>query len=211
MRTSLFALLAGAALLTTVGCSPDQKSDTTTTTTTTAADTTVVTTTTAEADTTAFHPYADSLSRRVATDLALTDTALTRKLRRVYHIRAHRLAQARVQYVRDTSGYYRALRTLNDDADRALQSLLNDPARYKVYEQNRAAYYQGTPYTMTGGAADPGASSPVKEMKAEKDGDVKIKYADGAKVKVGDDGDVKIKHADGTKTKTGDDGHKAKK
>lgn len=204
LRQSLFTL-TGAALLALASCSPDNKAETTTVAEGT--DTTTVTTTTT-VDTTIYHTDADSLAWRIATDLALTDTAVSRKIRRVYHTRAHQLAVARLQYAQDTAGSYAAMRRFNDDSDRALKALV-DKDRYRVYEQNRAAYYQGTPYTMMEVA--PAKRGPaIEKMERKENGEVKIKYADGSKVKIGQDGDRKVKRADGVKIKSGDDGNKLK-
>lgn len=207
IRHSLLTL-TGAALLTLASCSPDKTTETTTVDTTAGGDTTVTTTTTT-VDTTTYHTYADSTARRIAADLALTDTVVSRKIRRVYHTRAHRLAVAKIQYAQDTAGYYAAMRRLNDDADRELQALV-DKDRYKVYRQNRAAYYQGTPYSMGETTTAKATGPAVEKVERKANGEVKIKYADGSKVKYDQDGDRKMKHADGTKVKVGDDGVKVK-
>jgi hypothetical protein len=208
MRHSLLMLLATATGLLTVACSPDAK--TTETTTTPVGDSTVVTTTTT-VDTARYWNNLDSLTRRITSDLSLTDTVAVRKVTTVYRTRARRLSAAERQYMADTTGRYAALRAANDEADRELRAALNDPDRYKVYEQNRAAYYQGTPYTVTVVEAAPAKRGPaVTKYEKDDDGSVKIKYANGAKVKIGADGDTKVKHANGTKVKNGDDGHKVK-
>ena len=209
MRSSslMFALLGVAGLLTTA-CSPDAK---TTETATTADGTTVTTTTTV--DTSQYWNAVPTLSDRIVADLKLDDTVLVRRVRTVYRTRAHRLTAAEVRYTADTTGRYAALRDANDQADRELKTTL-DAARYRAYEQNRAAYYEGTPYTMVVVKATPApAPSGPAEVSREvsKDGEVKIKYADGSKMKIGADGDTKVKHADGTKVKDGDDGYKVKK
>ena len=207
MRISLLLALFGAAGLFATACSPDAK----TTETATNPDGTTVTTTTT-VDTTRYWNDLDPLATRVATDLSLTDTVLVRKVRTVYRTRAHRLTAAEARYTTDTTGRYAALRAANDETDRELRATLNDPARYRTYEQNRASYYQGTPYTAVVVAETPPARRGPAEISREvsKDGEVKIKYADGSKMKIGQDGDTKVKHADGRKVKNGDDGHKVK-
>lgn len=209
MRHSLLILLAAATGLLTTACSQEAK--TTETTTSTDADSTTVTTTTTTVDTARYWNNLDSLTRRITTDLSLTDTAASRKVATVYRTRARRLSAAERQYMADTTGRYAALRAANDEADRELRAALNDPNRYKVYEQNRAAYYQGTPYTVTVVEATPAKRGPaVTKYEKDDDGSVKIKYANGTKVKIGADGDTKVKRADGTKVKDGDDGRKVK-
>ena len=207
MRSSILLALFGAAGLLTTACSSDPK---TTETATTADGSTVTTTTTV--DTTRYWNDLEPLSTRVATDLSLTDTAVVRRVRTVYRTRAHRLTAAEVRYATDTTGRYAALRAANDEADRELRAALNDPVRYRTYEENRAAYYQGTPYTATEVVTEARVRRGPAEVSREvsKDGEVKIKYADGSKVKIGQDGDTKIKHADGDKVKSGDDGYKVK-
>ncbi len=201
----VFVLCAAAGLLATA-CSPDAK---TTETATTADGSTVTTTTTI--DTTRYWNDVPSLSDRIAADLSLTDTVVVRKVRTVYRTRAHRLTAAEARYLTDTTGRYAALRAANDETDRELRAALNDPARYRAYEQNRAAYYEGTPYTTTEITVSPAPRGPAEiSREVGKDGEVKIKYADGSKVKIGQDGDTKVKHADGRKVKDGDDGHKVK-
>ncbi len=213
MRTSLFLALFGGLflglfvlVLLATACSPDTK---TTETATTADGSTVTTTTTV--DTTRYWNDLDPLTTRVATDLSLSDTAVVRRVRTVYRTRAHRLSAAETRYASDTTGRYAALRAANDEADRELRVALNDPARYRTYEQNRAAYYQGTPYTTGVVTESPARRGPAEvSREVSKDGEVKIKYADGSKMKIGQDGDTKLKNADGSKVKNGDDGHKVK-
>ncbi len=205
MRSSLVFALLGAAGLLATACSPDAK----TTETTTTADGTAVTTTTT-VDTTTYWNAVPTLSDRVVADLKLDDTVLVRRVRTVYRTRAHRLTAAEAQYTADTTGRYAAFRAANDAADRELQASL-DAARYRTYEQNRAAYYEGTPYTMVVVEKAPARRGPAEiSREVSKDGEVKIKYADGSKMKIGEDGDTKVKHADGHKVKDGDDGHKVK-
>ena len=205
MRSPLLLAFAAAAGLLTAACSNDAK----TTEVTENPDGTTVTTTTT-VDTARYWNDLPTLTDRVTSDLALADTVVVRKVRTAYRTRAHRLSAAEVQYAADTTGRYAALRAANDEADRELQAAL-DAARYRTYQQNRAAYYQGTPYSVVVVEATPAPSGPaVVKMEHEKDGDTKIKYADGSKVKIGQDGDTKIKRADGTKIKDGDDGHKVK-
>ncbi|MBC7447311.1 MAG: hypothetical protein H7330_04575 [Hymenobacteraceae bacterium] len=208
MHTSISwscAAVIAAAFLTTA-CAQEAK-----TTETTPPDSTVTTTTTT-VDTTQYWTALPTLTDRIAADLRLTDTVVVRKVRTVYRTRAHRLSAAERQYAADTTGRYAALRAANDEADRELRTALNDPARYRTYEQNRAAYYEGTPYTAPVVTAPPAPRGPAEvSREVGKDGEVKIKYADGSKMKIGQDGDTKVKYADGHKVKNGDDGHKVKR
>ena len=207
MKFPLLAAFVGATALLTTACSPDAKTTEVVETTPEGA----VVTTTTTVDTAQYWNALPALSDRVAADLALTDTVVVRKVKNAYRSRAQRLSAAERQYAADTTGRYAALRAANDEADRELQAAL-DAARYRTYQQNRAAYYQGTPYTVVMVAEGATERKPaVTKYEKEADGDVKIKYADGSKVKIEADGDRKVKYANDTKIKTDEDGTKVKK
>jgi len=218
MNTKLLGLLAAAALAT-AACQQDKKTETTT-----PEITTTTTTTTTAPDTLAYRTDARHLADRVATDLALTDPTVKRRLENTYYTRASRLGELQTHYTADTTGRYQALRMANDQADEEVRTSLNNPTYYKTYSANRAQYGDG-PYSLaptattaapvapaaggrhTGGV---GQGTAVKKLE-NKDDYRKTKYENGAKVKVKDDGARKIKMADGTKVKIDEDGNRTVK
>lgn len=208
MNTKLLGLLA-AATLATAACSQEKKTEETTTVTT--PDATMTTTTTV--DTLGYRNDADALAARIAEDLKLTDTTVVRRIRTVYYTRGRKLNT----YVADTTGRYAATKAANDEANREIKTILTDPAQYNSYSSNLGTYYAGQPYTTVvvteprRPSAGVGQGSGVKKMEHENDGDHKVKYENGAKVKRDDDGSVKIKRADGTKVKIDEDGNRTVK
>jgi hypothetical protein len=227
-KTLLF--LSCAATLTAVSCNQDKKAAVEAATTP-SADTAVVVrdgnadTTTADAtsDTTAYRTEADRLADRVAQDLRLTDTVVVTKVQKTYYTRGRRLQQANNRYVADTTGRYAALRSINDETDRSVKTIVTSPEKYNTYSSNREAYYAGTPYTSTEtttetttttASARPATPAPARHrgpaiVKYERDGgDVKIEYANGTKVKIDKDGERKTKFASGRKVKVDEDGER---
>jgi hypothetical protein len=209
MNTKLWGLLV-VATLATAACQQEKKVETTTTT---PADTAVVTT-----DDTATRDEARRTAARVAEDLKLTDTAVVTRLERTYYTRGRTISELETRYANDTTGRYLAMREANDRADEEVRTTLNNPQYYNTYSANRAAYGDG-PYSLPTAVrvsvaaprsgvrtSSVGQGSGIKKMEREADGDSKIKYRNGAKVKVDDDGSRKVKLADGTKIKIDEDG-----
>jgi hypothetical protein len=215
MNFKLLGLMAAA--LATASCTQDKKVETTTTTT---PEVTTTTTTTTTVDTMAASDDARRMAARVAEDLKLTDTVVVRRIERTYYTRGRKLNALQTQYATDTTGRYAAIRQANDEADNAIRADLNNPAYYNTYAANRANYGEG-PYSLvpgtvttttthrTGGSL--GQGSGVKKLENQNDGDHKVKYENGAKIKRNDDGSVKIKRADGTKIKIDENGNRTVK
>jgi hypothetical protein len=217
MNFKLLGLMAAAALAT-ASCTQDKKVETTTTTT---PETTTTTTTTV--DTMAAYDDARRMAARVAEDLKLTDTVVVRRIERTYYTRGRKINALQTQYATDTTGRYAAIRQANDEADNAIRTDLNSPEYYNTYSSNRANYGDG-PYSLAPGTVTTttstttrrtgsvGQGSGVKKLENQNDGDHKVKYENGAKIKRDDDGSVKIKRADGTKIKIDENGnHTVKK
>ncbi|WP_375417139.1 hypothetical protein [uncultured Hymenobacter sp.] len=174
------------------------------------------------ADTITYRTDARHLADRVAADLKLADPITERRLEKVYFVRRQRRAQLDRRYTADTTGRYAALRQLNDDTDREVRQVLPSPALTRTYERGRAGYYDG-PLTATAASAEAEVSAeatPVvaatgttsarrsaprrgaRIVKYKKSGDeVKIKYSDGTKVKIGKDGRRRVRHGLGAKKK----------
>ncbi|MBH8558014.1 hypothetical protein [Hymenobacter negativus] len=217
MNFKLLGLMAAAALAT-ASCTQDKKVETTTTTTPEATTTTTTTT----VDTMAAYDDARRMAARVAEDLKLTDTTVVRRIERTYYTRGRKINALQTQYATDTTGRYAAIRQANDEADNAIRTDLNNPAYYNTYSSNRANYGEG-PYSLVPGTVTTttttvhrsggsvGQGSGVKKVDNENDGDHKVKYENGAKIKRDDDGSVKIKRADGTKIKIDENGNRTVK
>lgn len=177
------------------------------------------------ADTITYRADARHLADRVAADLRLADPTTERRLEKVYFGRRQRRAQLDRRYTADTTGRYAALRQLNDDTDREVRQVLPSPALTRTYERGRAGYYDG-PFTTTAASAEAEVSAeatsgvatagaapagPARRsaarrgariVKYKKSGDeVKIKYSDGTKVKIGKDGRRRVRHGLGAKQK----------
>ena len=165
----------------------------------------------------AYRMDADVLAARVAQDLKLTDTVVVTRIEQTYYSRGRRLSEANTRYATDTAGRYTALRTINDETDQAVRTII--PDQYNTYSANRATYYDGTPYTAASAESAAGQratkATPARRgpaiVKYDKkaNGETKIKYANGKTVKIDKDGDMKIEHPDGTKEKRdADDGQR---
>ena len=216
MNIKMLGLLAAASLAT-VACSQEKKVETTTTTAVPAADpnTAVVV-----PDTMAAHDAARRMAARVADDLKLTDTVVVTRIEKTYYTRGRRLGELQTRYSTDTTGRYMAVRQANDQADSEVRTTLNNPAYYNTYSTNRASYGEG-PYSLVPARVEPirtgthaagvGQGSGVKKLENQNDGDHKVKYENGAKIKRSDDGSVKIKRADGTKVKIDENGNRTVK
>lgn len=210
MNTKLL-FLAAAATLATASCS-EKKTETTETTTAPAADAV------AAIDTTSYRTSADAIANQVATDLNATDAAIKTRLQNVYYTRGRALRDLDTRYATDTTGRYAAIKAVNDQTTSEVKTVV-DPAQYQTYTTSQGTYYSG-PYTTTtvvttapkpSLGARVGQGSGIKKLEHEGDGDHKVKYENGAKIKRDDDGSVKIKRADGTKVKIDENGHKTVK
>ncbi|UOQ53675.1 T-complex 10 C-terminal domain-containing protein [Hymenobacter cellulosivorans] len=160
----------------------------------------------------------------VTTDLGITDTAQVRQVRRVYYTRAQRLGELKSRYISDTTGQYVATRQVDTDTDNEIKTVFNDETRYNTYQSNRGRYYgsgydEGTTVTTTETttktttSAAPAAARPARrgprivKYDRDKNGETKIKYANGKTVKIDADGDTKVEYPSGTKVKRdADDG-----
>jgi hypothetical protein len=219
MNTKLL-LLAVAATFATASCSQEKKTETTETTTVPATGETATTTTTTTVDTAAYRTDASQLADRVATDLSATDAAVKTRLQNVYYSRGRAIRDLDARYATDTTGRYAALKAANDQTTNEIKSIVT-PEQYKTYSTSQGTYYSGpyttTTVTTTTTAARPslgarvGQGSGIKKLEHEGDGDHKVKYENGAKIKRDDDGSFKIKRADGTKIKIDENGHKTVK
>ena len=216
MNIKMLGLLAAASLAT-VACSQEKKVETTTTTAVPAADPNAAV---VVPDTMAAHDDARRMAARVADDLKLTDTVVVTRIEKTYYTRGRRLGELQTRYSTDTTGRYMAVCQANDQADAEVRTSLNNPAYYNTYSANRASYGEG-PYSLVPARVEPirtgtraagvGQGSGVKKLENQNDGDHKVKYENGAKIKRSDDGSVKIKRADGTKVKIDENGNRTVK
>lgn len=166
-------------------------------------------------DTTQYRTEADRLASRIAEDLKLTDTVVVTRIEKTYYTRGRRLNEINTSYSSDTTGRYAAMRSVNDETDRSVKTIVTNPEQYRTYAANRSAYYEGTPYSnatisTTRESATPAPArrrGPAIVKYESKNGNTTIKYANGKTVKVDKDGDRKIEYPNGTKVKRdADDG-----
>jgi len=208
MKKTLLILSAAAAFIT-ASCSENKTAETT------MGDGTTTTTTTTTTQT-AYTPEAiERRADRMAADMAAKmkfDDATRTKVRTAYMTRGQRLAEMQSKYATDTMGMAAAMKGVYTDTDTEMKTIFTDPTQYSAYESSRMDYmddrYMENDSNMatsdmsstdaSASAADMGDGSKVK-VKA--DGDVKIKDAEGNKMKMdGDDGTVKMKPENGDKT-----------
>ncbi|MBC6612723.1 hypothetical protein H8B15_17505 [Hymenobacter sp. BT507] len=196
-----FLLLSCAAALTMASCS-DNKTETATTTDTmdTAASTT-------DANDATYRSQADATAQRMATDLNVTDTAAISKARDVYYNRARKLADVRNQYTNDTTGLGAAKRAAYLESNEEFHDFLT-PEQYTAYTSNPGRYYEEVDIVTV--APAPAPLTPGQKIERAAAGvapGTKVKGPDGSKIEVDKDGDIKIKDAQGNKAKkAGDDG-----
>ena len=221
MKTQLVALLAAATLFT--ACQRDNKTENVATDTNaengpaTGNNTAVVV-----PDTIAYHTDARRLAERVTADLNVNQPDVAARIERTYYNRSRRIGELQTRYSTDTTGRYTAYRTVNDEADNEIRTTLNNPTAYDTYTTRRSEYGDG-PYSAVPSrvsttttntvrrSSGVGAGSAVVKSEREADGDRKVKYENGAKIKRDDDGSVKIKRADGTKIKIDENGNRTVK
>lgn len=218
MKNSLL-MLAGAAALTLASCSQEKTTEVSTVpadgTTTTTTTMTSTTTPMSEAD---IQARAQRVADKMMTDMKITDAAMKDKIRNVYVNRYNRMNEMRTKYGTDTTGMAASMREYNTSTDTEFKSVFTDPAQYSAYEASRTTYYNEDNTPMDNmSSADMSASSDMSnssemsatdmagdggKVKVKADGDVKIKDAEGNKMKIdGDDGTIKEKPVDGGKTK----------
>ena len=222
MKYSLL-ILAGAAALSLASCSQEKTTEVATTDGAAGTTTTTTTTTTSapmsEAD---IQARARRVADKMVADMKITDEAMKTKIRTVYVNRYNRMNEMRTKYGTDTTGMAASMRESNMSTDTEFKSVFTDPTQYQAYETSRTTYYgeDNTPMdNMSSSDMSPSSdmsnsastssdmssstmSADGGKMKVKADGDVKIKDAQGNKLKIdGDDGTLKEKPADGGKTK----------
>ena len=216
MKNSLL-ILAGAAALSLASCSQEKTTEVTTVPADGTMTTTTTTTTTAmsEAD---MNARAQRIADKMVADMKITDEATKTKIRTVYVNRYKRMNDLQTKYTTDTTGMAAAMRQSDTDTDMEFKTVFVDPTQYQAYESSRSSYYDydntytpsaSTTDNMSSDATSSGSSNMNSmdageggKMKVKADGDIKIKDAEGNKLKVdGDDGTIKSKPADGGKTK----------
>lgn len=196
-----FLLLSAAAAFTMASCS-DNKTETATTTTT---DT--MATTSNDMDDATHRSQADATAQRMAQDLNVTDTAVVSKARTAYYNRARKLADVRNQYTNDTTGLAAAKRSAYQESNEEFHEFLT-PEQYTAYTSNPGRYYEEVDIvTVTPAAAPLTPGQKIERAAAGVAPGTKIKGEDGSKIEVDKDGDIKIKDAEGNiAKKAGDDG-----
>ncbi|UOR04104.1 hypothetical protein MUN82_14260 [Hymenobacter aerilatus] len=198
-----FLLLSCAAALTMASCS-DNKTETAATTDTMS---TAASTTTTDANDATYRSQADATAQRMATDLNVTDTALVSKASDVYYNRARKLADVRSQYTNDTTGLGAAKRAAYLESNEEFHDFLT-PEQYTAYTSNPSRYYEEVDIvTVTPAPAPLTPGQKIERAAANVAPGTTVKGADGSKISVDKDGDIKIKDAQGNKAKkAGDDG-----
>ncbi|UYZ57954.1 T-complex 10 C-terminal domain-containing protein [Hymenobacter latericus] len=175
-----------------------------------------------DADMTVYQDQANRTADQVAADLGVSDTAKVRRFRNTYYTRAQRIGDLDAQYETDTAGRYAATRQIDTDTDTEVRTILGDDAQYRTYETNRSRYYGSgtnagtastTTVTTTTTTTETAPARPARRRQPRivkyenKNGEVKIVYANGTTVKIDKDGDRKVEYANGTKVKRdADDG-----
>jgi hypothetical protein len=223
MKNSIL-ILAGAAALSLASCSQEKTTETSTTTTTGTEGTAM---SGADMDAMA-EARAQRIADRMVADMKITDEATKTKIRTVYVNRYRQMGDVRSKYTTDTTGMAAAVREANAATDAEFKTIFTDPTQYSAYESSRSSYYEMenddsmSSSNMTGSDMSTSTSSDASgnmsgsgsasgsgnmsgdggKMKVKADGDVKIKDAQGNKMKIdGDDGTVKTKAENGSKTK----------
>lgn len=209
MKNSLL-MLAGAAALSLASCSQEKTTEVTTApadgTTTTTTTTTSTTTPMSEAD---IQARAQRVADKMVADMKITDEAMKTKIRTVYVNRYNRVNEVRTKYGTDTTGMAASMREANMSTDTEFKSVFTNPAQYQAYETSRTTYYgeDNTPMDSMSSSDMSNTSDMSTSAPASSDMSGSSMSADGGKVKVKADGDVKIKDAEGNKLKIdGDDG-----
>lgn len=207
-------LLSAAAAFTMASCSENKTGETTSTETTTS--TTAPVTSTAYSSE-AIERRADRISADMATKMKF-DEATRAKIRTAYVTRGQRIAELQTRYATDTAGMAAAMRDVYMNTDTELKTILTDPTQYSAYESSRMEYmddrYMDDDASMSGSdmsssssmsdasGMEAGSAGGEGKLKVKRDGDIKIKDAEGNKLKMdADDGTVKAKPENGEKIK----------
>jgi hypothetical protein len=186
--------------------------------------TTTTTTTTAPMSQADIEARAQRIADKMVADMKITDEATKTKIRTVYVNRYKKMSDMRTQYATDTTGMAAAMRASMAETDAEFKTVFVDPAQYQAYETTRTTYYEmeddepamsssDMSSDASSSAATTDASATTSDagtmsageggkMKVKADGDIKVKDAQGNKMKMdGDDGTIKAKPEDGGKTK----------
>ena len=202
MKNSLL-ILAGAAALSLASCSQEKTTEVATTDGTAGTTTTTTTTTTAPMSDADIQARAQRIADKMVADMKITDEATKTKIRTVYVNRYKRMNDMRTKYGTDTTGMAAANRDAMMAEDQEFKTVFTDPTQYQAYESSRSTYDDSN-------YQDDNASTMMPEGNSMENSNMetgKTKMEDGSKVKVKSDGDVKIKDAEGNKMKiAGDDG-----
>ena len=205
MKNSLL-ILAGAAVLSLASCSQEKTTEVTTAPADGMTTTTTTTTTTpmSEAD---IQARAQRVADKMIADMKITDEGMKTKIRTVYVNRYNRMNEIRTKYGTDTTGMAVAMRESNMSTDTEFKSVFTDPTQYSAYETSRTTYYDEDNAPMDNASSDMSSSSDMNNSASSSDMSGSNMSADGGKMKVKANGDIKIKDAEGNKMKIdGDDG-----
>ncbi|RSK32489.1 hypothetical protein [Hymenobacter metallilatus] len=210
MKKTLLIFSAAAAFMT-ASCSENKTADTATTTSADGTTTTTTTTTTTSYTPEAIERRADRIAADMAAKMKFDDATRT-KVRTVYVTRGQRIAELQTKYATDTTGMAAAMRGVYTDTDAEMKSIFTDPTQYSAYESSRTDYMDDrymeddsnmatSDMSTTDATASGSDMSDASKVKVKADGDVKIKDAEGNKMKMdGDDGTVKMKPEEGDKS-----------
>ena len=215
MKNSLL-MLAGAAAFSLASCSQEKTTEVTTAPADGMTTTTTTTTTTGPMTDAQIEARAQQIADKMAANMKITDEATKTKIRTVYVNRYKRMNEMRTKYTADTVGMAAAMRQSMTETDAEFKNVFTDPTQYQAYETSRSTYYgmeneepamsssdmsSGSDMNSTTTTTDASTSTTTTN-----DGDA-MSLGDGGKVKVKADGDIKIKDAQGNKMKVdGDDG-----
>lgn len=209
MKKTLLILSAAAAFMT-ASCSENKTAETTA-----SADGTTTTTTTTTTQTSYTPEAIERRADRIAADMAAKmkfDDATRTKIRTVYVTRGQRIAELQNKYATDTMGMAAAMKGVYTDTDTEMKTIFTDPTQYSAYESSRTDYMEDrymeddsnmatSDMSSTDAATSSADMGDGTKMKVKADGDVKIKDAEGNKMKMdGDDGTVKMKPEEGDKS-----------
>lgn len=134
-------------------------------------------------------------------DTKITDESTKTKIRTVYVNRYKRMNDMRTKYGTDTTGMAVANRDASMAEDQEFKTVFADPIQYQAYESSRATYDDSN--FMDDNASTITPADNTMNNSAIETG--KTKMDDGSKIKVKSDGDVKMKDAEGNKLKMASD------
>ena len=206
MKNSLL-ILAGAAALSLASCSQEKTSDTTVAAGDGTTTTTTTTTTSAPMSQADIEARAQRIADKMVADMKITDEATKTKIRTVYVNRYTKMNEMRTQYSTDTTGMAAAMRQSMEETDAEFKTVFTDPTQYQAYETTRTTYYDMEDDDASMSTTSDMSSTTTTDASTSTDAGSMSGSADGGKVKVKADGDIKIKDAQGNKMKMdGDDG-----